>query len=69
MHWTGLETAPVEVHLLTTSLRFLRILGVRSSPSSPGSASSTGACGAGISLQRSCVAYLLREFPAPCPDG
>jgi hypothetical protein len=47
----------------------LRILGVRSSPSSPGSASSTGACGAGISLRRSFVAYLLWEFPTPCPAG
>ena len=42
------------------------ILGVRSTLSSP---SFVGACGAGISLRRSCVADFLREFPAPCPDG
>ena len=43
------RTAPLPTgrSQLTTSLRFLRILGVRSTPSSPGSASSTGACGAG----------------------
>ena len=44
----------------------LRILGVRSTPSSP---SFVGACGAGSSLRRSCVADFLREFPAPCPAG
>ena len=44
----------------------LRILGVRSSLSSP---SFVGACGAGISLRRSCVAYFLREMSRPLPNG
>jgi hypothetical protein len=53
----GPPPKPTRRSPLTTSLRFLRILGVRSTPSSP---SFVGACGTGISLRRSCVAYFLR---------
>ena len=43
----------------------LRILGVRSTRSSP---SFVGACGAGMSLRRSCVADFLEgiSFTLPC---
>jgi hypothetical protein len=44
----------------------LRILGVRSGPSSP---SFVGACGAGISLRRSFVAYLLEGISHTLPCG
>jgi hypothetical protein len=60
----GPSQAPARHHLLVYKrflVAVLRILGVRSSLSSP---SFVGACGAGISLRRSFVAYFLREFPA-----